>query len=268
MTSTEFSRQVIAHLPPRHPWADRITVLDTVDSTNTCLKSMAQQGAPEGTVVIAHRQTGGRGRLGRQFSSPAGLGLYFSLLLRPQCPPQQLMHLTCAAAVAASDAVCQVCGLTPDIKWINDLVVGKRKLGGILTELSIHPDSRQVDYGMIGIGINCHQSAADFPEDIRPIATSLHLEGQSVDRAALAAALMERCQDLYAPARKDPLMESYRSRCVTLGQPVCLHRGTEMIYAQALDVDMDGALVVEYPDGSRQTVTSGEVSVRGMYGYL
>ena len=182
---------ILRHLPPDHPWGQSLIFFDCIGSTNTKARELAKAGAPSGTVLIADRQTGGRGRLGRSFHSPSGLGLYFSLILRPECHATQLMHLTCAVAVAACDAVEKASGLHPGIKWTNDLVWGRRKLGGILTELGLNPDGT-VDYAIIGIGINCCQEAEDFPEDIRPIAASLAMvTGKPMDRSRLAAALME-----------------------------------------------------------------------------
>ena len=135
---------------------------ETIDSTNTYLKQLAEAGAEGGTAVIAHSQTGGRGRLGRSFHSPAGSGIYLSYLLRPNCKPEGLMHLTCAVAVAMCDAVEKTTGLRPGIKWTNDLVWQKRKLGGILTELGF--ENGLVSYAVVGIGINCTQTEEDFPQ--------------------------------------------------------------------------------------------------------
>ena len=145
---------IISYLPDNHPWRSSIFWFDTVDSTNTRAKELAAAGAPHGTVLIADRQTGGRGRLGRSFQSPAGMGIYLSLILRPNCPAAQLMHLTCAVAVSTCDAVEQTLNFRPSIKWINDLVAQRRKLAGILTELSVNPRTGFVDYAVVGIGIN------------------------------------------------------------------------------------------------------------------
>ena len=138
-------QRILDHLPRNHPWAGNIHYFDTIDSTNTEAKRLAAAGAPHGTVLIAGHQTGGRGRMGRSFHSPAGLGIYLSVILRPECAPGDLMHLTCAAAVAMCDAVENAAGFRPGIKWTNDLVYGKRKLGGILTELAFGSSGR-VDY--------------------------------------------------------------------------------------------------------------------------
>ena len=249
-----------------HPWWDSIHYFDTIDSTNTRAKTMAFQGAPEGTVLIADHQTGGRGRLGRSFLSPAGTGVYMSVILRPNCPPAQLMHLTCAAAVAACDAVEQAVGLRPGIKWTNDLVYGNRKLAGILTELGLSPNG-MVDWAVIGIGINCLQKEIDFDPSIRSFAGSLSMFAPC-DRAKVAAALVEAFASMDL-SRKDAMMDRYRADCITLGQEVSLLKADETVrHGRAVDINDDGALVVEFAPGVRETVNSGEISIRGMYGYV
>lgn len=267
MTLTE---EILSLLPPGHPWGQQIIHLETVDSTNTYAKKLAQQGAAHGTVIIADGQTGGRGRLGRTFSSPPGQGLYFSVILRPRCQGQALMHLTCAVGVAASEAVRIASGIQPGIKWTNDLVIGKQKLGGILTELSIDAATKKVDHAIIGIGINCHQQRSDFPSDIQAIATSLSLCHRPTTRAALAAALIERLfeMDRRLLTDQETIMAEFSRLCITIGKQICVVRGEEVRHATALAVDPEGALVVQYEDGSRACVSSGEVSIRGMYGYL
>lgn len=252
-----------------HPWAAQIHWYDTIDSTNTEAKRLAAKGAPHGTVCIADHQSGGRGRMGRSFHSPGGNGLYLSVLLRPGCSAGELMHLTCATAVAACDAVEKATGLRPGIKWTNDMVVGSKKLGGILTELSLGKDGK-VDHAIIGIGINCTQSATDFPQEIASIATSLSLcTGQATNRAAVAAALIEALFEMSAQLHhRAALLERYRKNCITLGQEISLVRGEEVRHGNALDIDEQGALLVQFPDGHTEAVNSGEVSVRGMYGYV
>ena len=231
---------------------------------------MARQGAPHGTVLIADRQTGGHGRRGRRFLSPGGVGIYLSMLLRPNCAPMELMHLTCATAVAMCDAVEASVGFRPGIKWTNDLVYKKRKLGGILTELGFTPQGK-VDYAIIGIGINCCQRQADFDPEIQSIAGSLSMVADApVDRAKVAAAMMEALQAMDATllTGKETMLERYRADCITLGQEISLVRGEEIRHGLALTVDAEGALVVQFPDGTVEAVNSGEVSVRGMYGYI
>ena len=260
---------ILSKISPFYPWADRIHCFDSLDSTNDLLKTMARQGAPHGTAILAKHQTGGHGRMGRTFHSPEG-GVYLSFLLRPDCLPGSLMHLTCAAAVAMCDAVEQAAAIRPGIKWTNDLVWEKRKLGGILTELGLSPRGG-VDYAIIGIGINCCQQAQDFPEEIRSIATSLHqITGTDVSPADVAAAMLEALHrmDSILLSGKEALLDRYRTDCVTVGQEISVVRGSEVRHGKALCVDAEGALVVEYPDMTREAVTSGEVSIRGMYGYV
>ncbi len=261
-------QEIITALPQDFPWGNRIHCYDCVESTNTLAKQMASNGAPEGTVVIAAQQTGGRGRLGRSFSSPEGLGLYLSVILRPGCKAEKLMHLTCAAGLAARDAVADATGLQPGIKWANDLVVGKRKLGGILTELGFA--GGEVSWAVVGVGINCRQERCHFPEALRAMATSVLLEtGMALEPAALAAALLPRLEQMSrALLSPGPIMARYREHCVTLGQEISIHRGEEIFHGKALGIDDQGGLQVQYPDGKAETVTYGEVSIRGMYGYL
>lgn len=258
---------ILSHLPGDFPW--QVHWFNTIDSTNTQAKVMAKQGAPHGTVLIAGHQSGGRGRMGRSFSSPAGVGLYLSLILRPNCAATELMHLTCAAGVAACDAMQQSCHIRPGIKWINDLILENRKLGGILTEMSVDPATGTVEYAVIGIGINCLQSAEDFPPELQDIAISLKTAGCQPNMAQLAASLIcslyEMSLQLQDP---DTVMKRYRQDCITLGQEVVVLKGDEKQSGTALDVDDKGALVVRFCDGSLKAVNSGEVSVRGMYGYI
>ena len=263
--------KVIALLEPGVCDPESILWFDSIDSTNTRAKQLAADGAPERTFLIADRQTGGRGRLGRSFLSPGGMGVYMSVILRPQCKPAELMHLTCAAAVAMCNAVEEAAGFRPGIKWTNDLVFGSKKLGGILTELSVDAKTGLVEYAVVGVGINCCQTAADFPEELQGMATSVHLvTGQTIDRCRLAAAVIRAFKRMASDflVCKNAIMNQYQTDCVTIGNEVIVLRGEEKRYGKALEVDSDGGLLVEYTDGTRQVVTSGEVSVRGMYGYI
>ena len=249
-----------------HPWAERTVVLDTIDSTNNYAKTLALQGAVHGTVVLADHQTGGKGRLGRSFSSPRGKGVYLSAIVRFDAPPAALMHLTCVAAEAARRAIAEAAGLKTGIKWTNDLVVGKKKLCGILTELVTTPQGLAV---IVGIGVNCGQLPEDFPPEVAAMATSLRQCGCSTDRVSVAAALIRQIAlaagDMLFPAQ---WMDGYRANCITIGQDVKIVRGEEERLAHVDGMDDQGALLVTLADGTKETVFSGEVSVRGMYGYL
>ncbi len=261
--------EILAALPQNHPWRSGIQYFDTIDSTNTYAKALASAGAPEGTVIIADSQTGGRGRLGRSFHSPAGMGIYLSAILRPNCAPGALMHLTCAVAEAMCDAIDGTVHRRPGIKWTNDLVLDKKKLAGILTELSIEAESGLVQYAVVGIGVNCCQRPEDFPAQIRDTATSLQAQtGSMIDRNRLCAAMIESIQSMRLLPQKAQIMAQYRKDCVTIGQSVSVIRGDSVRHADALEVDDDGALIVRYDSGEIAAVSSGEVSVRGMYGYV
>ena len=206
--------------------------------------------------------------MGRSFQSPGGMGVYMSVLLRYPTHPEKLMHLTCAAAVVACDAVNQATGLMPGIKWTNDLVHDKRKLAGILTELVILPGETAA---VVGIGINCNQTKADFAPEIQNFAGSLAMvTGKPVDRAQVAAqlilAISQMDKGLFP--EKESLMRRYEANCITVGKDISLIRGDEVRHGHATGITADGALLVRFPDGHSEAVSSGEVSVRGMYGYI
>lgn len=254
--------QILEHLG-HHPWGEFLQVHKALDSTNTYAKELARNGAPEGTVIIAEQQSAGRGRLGRTFYSPKDSGLYFSLILRPNCPADQLMHLTCAVAVAACDAIEQTCGLRPGIKWINDLTIQNKKLGGILTELVFTGD-RTVSAAVIGIGINCRTTV--FPEELKNLACCL----EEVDPGILAANLILSLETMNHQlfSHRKQIMERYRQNCVTLGKMVRVISSQSTETGLAETVLENGALQVLLDSGVRQEVNSGEVSVRGLWDYL
>lgn len=250
---------------------DRLLCLDTVDSTNTECKRQALAGAPEGLVVLAEEQTGGRGRLGRSFQSPRGKGLYLSALLRPRLEPRDVVDFTAWVAVAVCDGIEAACGLRPNIKWTNDIVLNGRKLVGILTELGLESETNSLQYLVTGIGINVNHSAEDFAPDIRDMAGSLaQALGHPVRRSLLAAEVIRALDRMYAafPRGKAAYLERYRAGCITPGNQVQLITPTSRRQAFAVGIDDDFRLVVEHPDGTREAISSGEVSVRGMYGYV
>ena len=239
------TKQTIEFYLKDHPWAKHLTVLETVDSTNTNAKELVRQGTPHGTVVIADHQTGGRGRMGRSFTSPKGKGLYLSLILRQE--PD--LRLTPLAAEAVRRAIVSVTGLQPQIKWINDLVLSGKKLCGILAEAV-------QDHVIVGVGINCE----GIPHEI---ATSLSQHGCAADRSQLAAAVITQLSQM-----EPGWMAAYKTHCLTLGQDVQLLQNDTVRYTHVDDMDEEGALLVTLQDGSKDRIFSGEVSVRGMYGYV
>lgn len=258
---------ILSHLQD-HPWGSFLQIFDTVDSTNTLARALAAEGVPSGTVVLADGQTGGRGRLGRSFDSQKGKGLYFSLILRPELPPDKLLHITPMTAVAACDAIEKLSGLRPRVKWINDLILKERKLAGILTESSVNFETGLVDYLVIGIGINCYHDLSDFPPALSAI--SLSMAGLEVSREHLAAELI---RSLSAMAEvlitgKEMWLKQYAADCLTVGRKVRIILNGNETPAYAMGIDPDGGLLVRYEDGSERAISYGEVSVRGRDGYI
>ena len=254
-----------------HPWKDRITVLETVDSTNNLAKREAVSGAPAGSVYLSDEQTGGRGRQGRGFLSPRGKGLYLSVLLRPVCSPAEVSHTTAMAAVAVNNAIARCCGVRPGIKWTNDLILGEKKMTGILSEMSVELESGTLDYVVVGIGINCGQRPEDFPEELRDRATSIETEtGRPVDRNRLAAELIRQLEVMSREilTGKREWIGQYARDCITIGRHVRVIRGEKTRTGTAKAIDENGALVVQYDDGETGVVFSGEVSIRGSDGYI
>lgn len=262
-------QEIRKHLGETHVVGKSLHCFTVLDSTNTYLKTQALEGAANGTVAVAAHQTAGRGRMERSFQSPEG-GLYLSVLLRPELPPERLLPVTALAGVAVCDAVEQLCGARPGLKWPNDPVLRGKKLAGILTELTVDGDGQLAL--VVGIGINVGQTAKDFSPDVAALATSLRMEQFDVSTEVLAAALLRRLDEMYTALLRDdltPWLAAYRRDCVNLGKPVQLIRSDgSREQAVALDVDEAFGLVVRTADGVEKTVRSGEVSVRGLYGYV
>lgn len=255
--------------------AKKVTVAPCVGSTNTQLRELSFAGkAAAGDVLIALAQTAGRGRLGRSFLSPPETGLYLSYLFGDLAqggeplPAALVPQLTAWGAVAVHDAIEEVCGVRADIKWVNDLVAQRRKLCGILTELSLEGESGRVRHVVMGVGINVNQAEGEFAPEIAGKATSLKTVcGESVPRALLAAAVIRRLDALAQdfPAQRGRYLAAYRSACVNLGKPVRFVRGGETVEGVARDIDDSFGLAVALPDGTVTTVTAGEVSLMGYY---
>ena len=240
---------------------------DSIDSTNIRARQLAAEGAPHGTVVVAARQTAGKGRLSRRFESPEGHGVYLSILLRPSLPLQEVNTATLLAAVAVADTVEELTGVRPSIKWTNDLCLNGRKLCGILTECAVEGESGRVEYMVSGIGLNLYQQIEDFPPELQKIAGSVLSEtGVRVARADYAACLLKHFEALFEeghfPENKKAVLERYRKGLFFLGQTVEVRGFAESYPAKALDIDDEGRLLVERADGRIVALNSGEISIR------
>ena len=250
------------------PWLDQVLYRETVDSTNLEAKRMALVSEVDRILIVADEQQTGRGRLGRNWHSAKGEGLWMSLLIRPDIEPETSFRLTLIAAVSVSQAIEKVTGLTAGIKWPNDLIVNDKKICGILSEMSA--EWQKVNYVVLGIGINVNQR--EFPEDIKDKASSLGLEShEQVNKLELLYACIESYmyfeQGLYDSERLEELLKIYREKSVTLGKTVRVIGKTERI-GKALELDDKGALLVAFEDGTREYVNYGEVSVRGIDYYI
>ena len=251
-------------------WAGGRTVyFDATDSTNVQAKRLAEAHAPHGTLVVSDRQDGGKGRRGRSWASPSGVGIWMSLILRPEIAPSSASMLTLAAALAVREGIREETGLSPLIKWPNDLVLNGKKICGILTEMST--ELMEIQYVITGIGINVNQR--EFPSEIRDTATSLSLEaGRCFRRSSLIAAILKAFEKDYAAFLKTGdlslLLEEYNACLVNRGKEVCILDPSGEYRAVAEGIDENGSLLVTLPDGTRREIISGEVSVRGIYGYV
>lgn len=247
----------------------RILYFDSIDSTNNELKRQAESGVHHGLLAVAEEQTAGRGRRGHTWVSPPGTGIWFSVLLKPDIAPDKASMLTLVAAMAVSRAIKEVTGLESQIKWPNDIVVNKKKVCGMLTELSAEMSC--INYVVIGIGINANMK--EFPEDIKETASSLYIEsGRQVKRAAVIEAVARYFEKYYAEFIKagdlSTIMDEYNEMLANAGKQVrIITNDSEQIYT-AIGINPQGGLVVKDDKGEMSEIRSGEVSVRGLYGYV
>lgn len=248
----------------------RIYVFDQLPSTNDCAKQLASEGAPDGTIVMAHKQSSGKGRLGRSFFSPEE-GIYMSVIIRPEADDFQPGLVTCAAAAAVCEAIEAVTGHNALIKWVNDIYVEGKKVCGILTEGVTDHETGKLDAAIVGIGINT--TTAGFPEELLQIAGAVAGEySKSQLASSVISRLLDHTAEISDASAVSPpsFMKSYREKNLVPGKQITVYKG---IYkndpsevpsrpARALDIDDNGGLIVLYSDGSRETLTSGEISIR------
>lgn len=240
----------------------RFHYFEEINSTNNYARGLADAGAPEGEVVIAERQSDGRGRLGRSWESPPYCNLYFSLLLRPTLAPAQAPQITLMAAVALADTIASFVSEPPTIKWPNDILLQGKKLAGILTESSC--DSKRIEFVILGIGVNLNFPRERMPASIRDRATSLmEVDGKSFSRENFLRRLiqdLDRCYGILEDFGFDAIAPRWQARFGFKGKTVRVEMGGDVLIGQAVGIDHDGALLVEDDRGERQRVVAGDVT--------
>ena len=242
-----------------------LRVFEEVDSTNNIVKE-EEVLRLKPLMVVADRQTAGRGRLGRSFASPGGTGIYMTIGIRPKFALDKAPFVTMAVAVAVCRAIEKVTGIQGQIKWVNDIFHQKRKVCGILTEAQTDPETGLLDKLIIGIGVNCFPSP--FPEELANIAGPLSDDPGSFSREELIAEIFNETMDILKGLETMEFLKEYRSKCFILGKNILVHPrlNDQSIRARAIDIDDQGGLVVEYMEGSkihqRESLTTGEISIR------
>ena len=247
----------------KNPHLD-ISVFSSVTSTNTILKEMAEQGAKEGTVIIAEEQTAGRGRTGKQFYSPKGTGIYISILLRPDIPAEESLFLTTSAAVATARAIEDVSDKRSLIKWVNDIYLEDKKTCGILTEGAFNVETGKLDYAIVGIGINVCIPDGGFPDNIKDIATAIFdKQTDSINkRSILIANLLDYFMEYYKDFKSKSYVKEYIERSMIIGKTITVIEGSKTSVAKAIDIDKNCRLKVQFEDGTTKWLSSGEVSTK------
>ena len=247
----------------KNPHLD-ISVFSSVTSTNTILKEMAEQGAKEGTVIIAEEQTAGRGRTGKQFYSPKGTGIYISILLRPDIPAEESLFLTTSAAVAKARAIEDVSDKRALIKWVNDIYLEDKKTCGILTEGAFNVETGKLDYAIVGIGINVCIPDGGFPDNIKDIATAIFdKQTDSINkRSILIANLLDYFMEYYKDFKSKSYVKEYIERSMIIGKTITVIEGSKTSVAKAIDIDKNCRLKVQFEDGTTKWLSSGEVSTK------
>ena len=245
------------------PLECRIMVKADTRSTNEDVAAMAKDGAPEFTCVVADHQALGKGRRGKAFFSPAGSGLYLSILTRPGASMREPVMLTCISALSLCRAAKSTCGVDASIKWVNDILVGEKKAAGILTEAHMDLESSCVEYAVSGIGVNVYRPEEGFPPELEGSAAFLADEKRTGLRNALAAEIIGQFAHLYRTYDKAALLAEYRSLCSTCGKHIEVHDGSLGRYeATALSVNDDLSLLVRLGDGTVRNLHNADLSIR------
>lgn len=239
-----------------------LTVLQEADSTNSVLREKAAAGACAGCTIIANTQTRGRGRIGRSFFSPSDTGLYMSILLRPShCSAQKARKYTTIAAVAACEAIEALSEKKARIKWVNDIYIEEKKVGGILTEASVGLEDGFLDYVILGIGMNVYSPKNGFPKELQEIAGVVFNEHKNDGKNHLAAEFLNYFISFCLTSGQSSCLENYRKRSLVIGKEIIVLFPEHPRKAKAVDIDPEYHLVVQYEDGTREHLSSGEVSI-------
>ncbi len=242
---------------------NEIQIYKRIDSTNQEVKRQALEGKKQGLVVLAEEQSAGKGRLGREFFSPAGSGIYMSVLFRPELEQaKEIVRITTAAAVAVCRAIRKLLGEEPEIKWVNDVYLRGRKICGILTEAVSDFESGQIDTVVVGIGINYHVPEEGFPKELRETAGSVCTGESPAPRNSLAAAVLNELYELYDGLAEGSFLQDYRKWSNVLGKEVRFSSGDSWEYGRAVDIDEKGGLVVQGEDGEKKVLRTGEITLR------
>ena len=240
-----------------------LTVLPTAPSTNALVREKANQGCPEGCVIVACEQTDGRGRYGRQFFSPVDSGVYLSLLLRPTAySPQQATCLTAAAAAAMCQAIEAVTGQQPGIKWVNDIFLHGKKVCGILTEAAVGLETGTLNYMVLGAGVNLYPPVKGFPEEIQSIAGSVLERSCPEAKNRLVGEFLNRFWDFYSHPECRAYLEDYRARSLAIGRNVTVLSAGKAVSAYAYGIDDDFRLLVRYENGDTEALSYGEIRIQ------
>lgn len=240
----------------------RVSVFKSLPSTNLSAREKALQGEPEGLVILSDQQTVGRGRSDRGFFSPAGTGLYMSLLLRPKLSVGDSLLLTTAAAVAVAEAIEEVSGKKTQIKWVNDVLIDGKKVSGILTDAALSMENGGVDYAIIGMGINVLPPTDGFPPELQGIAASVFSQENGDIRSRLAGSVLNHLMRYYADLSRRTFLPAYRERLFFLGKSVTVLKQDGPVKAIALGVDENFRLRVRYESGREELLSSGEIQIR------
>lgn len=237
----------------------------TITSTNELAKNLALTGAKHGATIISEEQTSGKGRLGRSFYSPANTGIYMSMILRPNLTAMDSVLITTSSCVAICNAIYKVTNVQSQIKWINDIFIDNKKVGGILTEASTNFESGTIDYLILGIGINFDIPKNNFPKELQEIAGSI-FKGNSngVTRNMLCAEIINNILTMIPKIKSYDFITEYKKRSITLNKNIQYTSAGISLNGKAIDINNDGSLIVEHDDGSIKILNSGEVTIRGI----